>query len=455
MKEVTVISTGVANVASVIAALRRLGCAAAVSVDADRVRDADHVVLPGVGTFEAGMRALREAGLVEALRARIDAGRSTLAICLGLQLLLEGSEESPGVEGLGVVPGVARRLAGGVRVPQLGWNRVTPDEACALLDEGCAYFANSYALQEPAEGWSAASCDYGGRWVAAIERGAVLACQFHPELSGAYGSRLLRAFLRGNNEPSTLGAGSVRVVPCLDVRDGRVVKGVRFANLRDAGDPVECALSYEAQGADELTVLDVSATPEGRGNALETVRRLRAALSIPLTVGGGVRSADDAAALLDAGADKVAVNTAAVRRPELVDELAERFGSQCTVISIDAARRDDAWTVRSTSGSVDETIDAVDWAREVEARGAGEILLTSWDRDGTRSGYELDLIAAVASASRLPLVASGGAASADDCVAAVRAGASAVLAASIFHDDALSVGELKAAMAADGIEVRR
>ncbi len=248
---------------------------------------------------------------------------------------------------------------------------------------------------------------------------------------------------------------TVRIVPCLDVRDGRIVKGVRFQGLRDAGDPAARAALYEAQGADELVILDVAATPAGRGAQRDVVRAVRGVLSIPLTVGGGVRSADDAAGLLDAGADKVSVNSAAVREPGLIDALAERFGSQCTVVAIDAAR-DDAggWRARTHGGGEDAERDAVAWAREAGERGAGEILLTSWDRDGTGDGYDLDLIAAVAAVTRVPIIASGGAARVEHLAAAIRAGAGAVLAATIFHDGVTGVGDVKRALAADGFEVR-
>jgi imidazoleglycerol phosphate synthase cyclase subunit len=250
---------------------------------------------------------------------------------------------------------------------------------------------------------------------------------------------------------------TARVIPCLDTRDGRVVKGVRFQGLRDAGSPVERAALYEAQGADELVLLDVSATPEGRGHALETVRAVRRALAIPLTVGGGVRAAEHAGALLEAGADKVGVNTAAVLRPELIDEIAARFGSQCAVLALDAAAWPDGggWEVVIRSGGERTGLDAVAWAREAEQRGAGEILLTSWDRDGTRAGYDLALLAAVARAVRVPVVASGGADRPEHLVDALRAGADAVLAASIFHDGDLSVAEVKDVLFAHGIAVRR
>lgn len=252
-----------------------------------------------------------------------------------------------------------------------------------------------------------------------------------------------------------------RIIPCLDVRAGRVVKGVRFSNLREAGDPAERARLYEEQGADELVMLDVSATTEERATQADTVRAVREVLSIPLTVGGGVRTPDDARTLLEAGADKVSINTAAVDRPELIREIANRFGRQCTVLAIDAARTtastDDApgWEVVTRSGTNRTGRDVLDWAREAVALGAGEILLTSWDRDGTRAGYDTELLTAVSRAVDVPVIASGGADSAAHMVDAFRAGADAVLAASIFHDNNLTVGTLKESLAAAGVEVRR
>ena len=247
---------------------------------------------------------------------------------------------------------------------------------------------------------------------------------------------------------------TARVIPCLDTRDGRVVKGIRFQGLRDAGDPVELALAYERQGADELVLLDVSATPEGRGNALDTVRRVRRVLSIPLTVGGGVRNAEDASLLLEAGADKVGVNTAAVEREELIGELARRFGSQCTVVAIDAARNAGGWELVVRSGKQRTGIDCVRWAARVCEIGAGEILLTSWDRDGTHAGYDLELLERVSKAVTVPVIASGGAASAEHLHQALSRGADAVLAASIFHDGETTVRAVKQDLARLGQHVR-
>jgi imidazoleglycerol phosphate synthase cyclase subunit len=245
-----------------------------------------------------------------------------------------------------------------------------------------------------------------------------------------------------------------RVIPCLDVHAGRVVKGIQFQALRDAGDPVELAEVYAQQGADELVLLDVSATPEGREHALTTVRAVRRRLPIPLTVGGGVRKLDDAGSLLEAGADKVAVNTAAVARPELLGELAREFGCQCTVLALDAAREGDGWRVVVRSGRDRLDLDVVEWAVTAVEAGAGEILLTSWDRDGTGSGYDLDLLKAVCGSVGVPVIASGGAESAEHMAQALLAGADAVLAASILHDGHTTVSAIKRRLAALDMEVR-
>jgi len=234
-----------------------------------------------------------------------------------------------------------------------------------------------------------------------------------------------------------------------------VVKGVQFGGLRDAGCPPELAGAYELQGADEIVVLDVSATPEGRRTGLDTVRQVRQALSIPLTVGGGVRSVENARVLLEAGADKVGVNTAAVRDPSVVEGIASQFGSQCAVVAIDAARKPGGgWEVVIESGKNRTGLDAVAWSRTIVDHGAGEILLTSWDRDGTRSGYDLDLLRAVSDAVSVPVIASGGADGPEHFVEAVQAGASAVLAASIFHYGDYTVDRIKELMRQEGVEVR-
>jgi cyclase len=246
-----------------------------------------------------------------------------------------------------------------------------------------------------------------------------------------------------------------RLLACLDVDRGRVVKGVQFRNLRDVGDPVVRAVACERDGADEIVFLDISATVEGRATMLEVVRATAGSLHIPLTVGGGVRSLGDVEQALRAGADKVAVNTAAVERPTLLTEAARHFGSQCVVASIDASAMEDSWCVHVKGAREQTSLDAIDWARECAARGAGEILLTSVDRDGGRSGYDLALTAAVASVVTVPVIASGGAGTAQHLVdAIVVGGADAVLVAGLLHDQRASVAELKQHLASRGIHVR-
>ena len=245
-----------------------------------------------------------------------------------------------------------------------------------------------------------------------------------------------------------------RIIPCLDTRNGQVVKGVKFANLRELGDPAKLASSYQSQGADELVLLDISATPEGRNTALSTIRAVRAQLSIPLSVGGGVRSIEDARNLLEAGADKVGVNTAAVLEPSLIERLATNFGRQCTVLALDAAFVGSSWEVVIKSGTERTGTDALRWAQQAERLGAGEILLTSWDRDGTRSGYDLALLEAMSQAVSIPIIASGGANEPLHLYEALMHGADAVLAASIFHDGDYSVQDIKSYLHKRGIEVR-
>jgi cyclase len=252
----------------------------------------------------------------------------------------------------------------------------------------------------------------------------------------------------------------VRVIPCLDVKDGRVVKGVNFVNLRDAGDPVEAAIAYDAAGADELCFLDITATHENRGTMLDVVRRTAEACFMPLTVGGGVRTIDDINALLRAGADKVSINSAAVSHREFVKEAAEKFGGQCIVVAIDAKRvkrggGSDRWEIFTHGGRNSTGIDAIEYAQEVVALGAGEILLTSMDRDGTRQGFDIPLTSAIADSIPVPVIASGGVGNLDHLVEGIRAGhATAVLAASIFHFGEFTIRQAKDHMVRAGLPMR-
>jgi len=248
-----------------------------------------------------------------------------------------------------------------------------------------------------------------------------------------------------------------RVIPCLDVADGRVVKGVNFQNLRDAGDPVALARQYYEQGADELTFLDVTATVDDRATTYDVVARTAEQVFIPLTVGGGIRSTEDVSKLLASGADKVGVNSAAIRRPELLDEISGVFGAQVLVLSLDVKRSSDlpsGFVVTTHGGRTETTLDALAWAREAIERGVGELLVNSIDADGTKEGFDLELVAAMRALSPVPVIASGGAGDVSHFAPAVQAGADAVLAASVFHSGQLTIGDVKRSLRAEGIEVR-
>lgn len=248
-----------------------------------------------------------------------------------------------------------------------------------------------------------------------------------------------------------------RVIPCLDVAAGRVVKGVNFENLRDMGDPVELAALYAQQGADEITFLDVTATVDDRSTTYEVVQRTAENVFVPLTVGGGIRSVEDVARLQGVGADKIGVNSAAIARPDLIGEIADRFGAQVLVLSLDVKRAPttaSGFVVTTHGGRTETTLDALDWAREAIERGAGELLVNSIDADGTRDGFDLELVRLMREVSSVPVIASGGAGAVSDFAPAIKAGADAVLAASVFHSGALTVGDVKQAMLAEGVLVR-
>jgi cyclase len=246
-----------------------------------------------------------------------------------------------------------------------------------------------------------------------------------------------------------------RIIPCLDVKDGRTVKGINFKSLRDAGDPVELGALYSNQGADELVFLDITATIERRKTLLDLVRRIGERINIPFTVGGGIKSIEEIDALLHAGADKVSLNSSIVSNPDLINEAFQAYGAQCLVAAIDARKKGDSWEVYVAGGTKPTGLDVIAWAKEVEQRGVGEILLTSMDADGTKAGFDLDLLQAVDAAVRIPVIASGGAGTITHCIDAIQKGkADAVLAASIFHFKEIEISDLKVAMKSDGIAVR-
>lgn len=456
MSAVAILPLG--NTGSLRDAFARLGVETRVTLDPDEARTCPRLVVPGVGHFGAYMRRLRDVGLDGAIRDRLAREAPTLAVCVGMQALTQGSEEAPGETGLGWLPVRCRDVGGGRAA--FGWSLVQ-----GAGDVGHAYFVHRYGAEAPADDesdlqWMRAAHRADSPFAAGVRTDWLLATQFHPEKSGQFGAQLLRDWLDARQPaPNDTGAAPRaglcrRVIPCLDVKHGQVVKGERFVNLVDCGDPAEAARRYEAQGADELVMLDIGATPDNAPNRLSAVRSVAAALSIPLAVGGGVRRPEDAEALFDAGADKVSVNTAAVHEPALLGAIAARYGSQACVLAIDAAWRDGAPLVTTHGGREVTGINAVDWAHEAVRRGAGEILLTSVDRDGSKQGYDQTLLRAFVDVDA-PVIASGGYGEPAHAPAAIQAGADAVLLAGCLHRGETTVADVKSAMARAGMEVRQ
>lgn len=454
---------GAGNLSSVRNAFGRL-CQPVKTVR--RPEDLDGVnrlVLPGVGHFGAAVERLTAAGLRPLLESWVAAGRPLLGVCLGMQLLFEESEEDGGRNpGLGVFSGRVVRMRGPRRL-HLGWNAVSVRRPEGGLTPGFYYFVHEFAPR-PGEPSSILAESRFGRsaFPAAVGRGPVLGVQFHPEKSGAAGLEFLRRWAGGEGSAvspeAAAGPGAkpaVRIIPCLDMDDGRVVKGVRFKRLRDAGDPVERARVYNSQGADELCFLDVGATWKNRRPLLDVVERVAREVFIPLTVGGGLDSIAGIRDALNAGADKVALGTAAVENPGLLNGAAGRFGRQCLVVSIDARAKNGGWTVMTHGGRRDAGLEAAAWARRAEAEGAGEILLNSVDRDGTGLGFDLALLRRIRAAVRLPVIASGGGRDPSHALAAVAdGGAEAVLLASVFHDGRRTVADFKSHLQRKGVFIR-
>ena len=498
--KVAVLDYGIGNLRSAQKTLERAGAEPVLTADPAVVAAADGVVLPGVGNFGRVMEAIREAGIDTLAHDAVASGRPFMGICVGMQALFESSDEVDGVEGLGILPGRVELLRGDVKRPQMQWNTLRFDKGSPLFaglgEAPWVYFVHSYAPHDSE--YAIATCDYGEPFTAAVQRDNVYATQFHPEKSGPVGLRIIENFVqicagetpehelpladprsvgerssRSDHDGSTgITAGSavrdstnrsttaVRVIPCMDVDGGRVVKGVNFVDLVDAGDPAELAARYDEQGADEVVFLDITASSDARDTIVDLASRTAEELYIPFTIGGGIRSVEDARRLLRVGADKVTVNSAAVSRPEVLTEISDEFGSQCVVASIDARRSEteglaSGYEVYVRGGRTPTGLDAVEWAEECVRRGAGEIMLTSMDRDGTRDGFDTDLTARIAAAVNVPVIASGGVGSLEHLAEGhTEGGADAVLAASIFHFGEHTVGEAKELMSDRGVTVR-
>ncbi len=475
---IAVLDYGIGNLRSAQKTLERAGAEPVLTSDPAVVEAADGVVLPGVGNFGRVMEAIREAGVDTLAHDAVASGKPFMGICVGMQALFESSDEVDGVDGLGILPGRVGLLRGDVKRPQMQWNTLRFDQQSPLFaglpEDPWVYFVHSYAPHDSE--YAIATCDYGEPFSAAVQRDNVYATQFHPEKSGPVGLRIIENFVQicagktpehevaledvRSERTSESSTTAVRIIPCMDVDAGRVVKGVNFVDLVDAGDPVELAARYDEQGADEVVFLDITASSDARDTIVDLASRTAEELYIPFTIGGGIRSVEDARRLLRVGADKVSVNSAAVSRPEVLTEISNEFGSQCVVASIDARRSDteglaSGYEVYVQGGRKATGLDAVEWAQECVRRGAGEIMLTSMDRDGTRDGFDTELTSLITDAVNVPVIASGGVGTLEHLAEGhTDGGADAVLAASIFHFGEHTVGEAKELMSARGVTVR-
>ena len=455
---VAIIDYDAGNIKSVEKALLHLGEEVMITRDREKILNSDKVILPGVGAFGDAMEKLRSYGLDKVIYEVVEKKIPFLGICLGLQLLFEKSDETPGVKGLGILPGEVLRIPDkeGLKITHLGWNSIKIKKGARLFkdipEDSYVYFVHSYYLKAGREEDVTATTEYSALIHASVEHDNVFACQFHPEKSSENGIKILKISWNYKEELMF----TKRIIPCLDVNDGRVVKGVNFVNLIDAGDPVAIAEAYDKAGADELVFLDITASSDARNTVADMVRKVAEKVFIPFTVGGGIRTVDDFKAILREGADKVSVNSAAIMRPELISEAADKFGSQCVVVAIDAKRREDGgWNIFKNGGRVDMGIDAVEWAMRVEKLGAGEILLTSMDCDGTKAGYDLELTRTISENVSIPVIASGGAGTKEHFYDAFDQGkADAALAASLFHFKELEIMDLKRYLREKGISVR-
>ena len=452
---IAIVDYGAGNLTSVKLAFAALGAEAVVTSDPEVIRRADRIVFPGVGAARSAMENLRALGLEDVVREAAVSKRPFLGICLGMQILFEHSEEDGGVDTLGILPGRVRRFPDvpGCKVPEIGWNATRAGEF---------YFVHSYYAEVTPD--TCLTARYAGvEFTAMVKRGNLWACQFHPEKSGKVGLALLKAWLEGSElaqHDSSFAALTRRVIPCLDVRGGRVTKGVKFKNNVDLGDPVEMAVKYSDGGADELVFYDITASAERRPIDIGMVAAVAKSIRIPFAVGGGISCIADMERVILAGAEKISVNSLAVKNPQIIADGARAFGAQCVVLGMDPVKSDNpncpSGYEITTRGFREFTgMDAVEWAKRAADLGAGEIVVNSVDADGTRAGFESQITRLIAEAVNVPVVASGGAGSPAHFVPVfTEVHADAAIVAGMIHSGEYSISEIKAAMQEAGIPTR-
>ena len=494
----TLIDYGAGNLTSVRLALASLGCEAVITSDLQLVRQATRVIFPGVGAAASAMQNLEQRGLIPVLREVLERGTPFFGICLGTQILLDFSEENAGTKVLGLLPGQAKLFRQNdtrFKVPQMGWNSMRQAQRHPVLEgvpnDSDFYFVHSYyPAPENADDVIGTTVYGNTAFASMIGRRNLVATQFHIEKSGEVGLRMLKNFLAwdgtwqgdaGKLDGISLGVNDCpgsndfnqtaltsnvfpvkrRIIPCLDVIDRRVTKGVKFQNNIDLGDPVELAREYYLDGADELVVYDITASAQKRKIDIGMVRDVAQAIHIPFAVGGGIANLADMEAVLDAGAEKVSINSPAVADPNIIAEGNRAFGRQCIVLGIDPVANPDRERFPSgfeitVRGFRERTgIDALEWAKRCEQLGVGEIVVNSVDRDGTREGFELDITGQIAKAVQIPVVASGGAGNAAHLSEVfLKTEVSAAIIAGILHSGEYTITNLKKEIAATDVELR-
>jgi imidazole glycerol-phosphate synthase len=448
-----IIDYGSGNIKSLTNALDRLKTKYLISNNPTELGRMDKLIFPGLGRAGSAMENIRNSGIDRLIKKW---KKPFLGICIGMQILFEYSEEDS-TDCLGIIKGKVKKYKN-INTPQIGWNKVNITQKDSIFDNlsdsNYFYFVNSYYVEADLKIVLGAT-SYGISFPSVVRYENFVGVQFHPEKSSDAGLQILKNFVEGDNSYKVKDNSTKRVIACMDVLNGSVVKGVGYKNLAIVGDPVKLAKKYSDDGVDELVFLDIGATINSQRTLLGIIEQVSKELNIPLSVGGGIRSIDDISNVLNAGADKVSIGSAAIENTSFIKEAVNKFGSQCIVVSIDPKKIDGEWYQFSQGGKVNSGIKALDFVKSVIEKGAGEILLNSLDRDGSGLGYDLDLIKAVRNISRVPIIASSGVGKLEHFLEGIQSGADAVLGAGVFHSNKFSIQEVKEFLSNNNILVRK
>lgn len=443
------------NIGSIKNILEKLGAEYIISDDPSILKKTNKLIFPGQGRAGPAMEELKNRKLDIFIK---NTKKPFLGICLGMQLLLDYSQED-NTQCLGIIPGQVRKFGTKYPVPQIGWNKIELIGGSNIIPNETNgeyfYFINSYIVETNPE-FIFGITNYGGNFASIIQKDNYTGLQFHPEKSGDLGIQIIESFLKQPKisffETSNL---AKRVITCMDIKNGRVVKGTGYKSLKDSGDPVEMAIGYSNQGVDELVFLDIGATVEDRPTLYDLVRKVSQNVNVPLTVGGGIKSMSDIDTLLKSGADKVSIGSVAISNPELIKKAVEKYGSQCITISIDPKLEGENWIQYISGGNISTGKNTLEFAIEMEALGVGELLVNSLNRDGTKSGYDIALLKAVKERVNISVIASSGAGKLEDFYQVIsEANVDAVLAAGLFHSNTLTIDQVKEYLKSKNVNIR-